>query len=55
MVADLHHLNLELDPSFDLNADPDRTCHFDANPDPASHLTGANLRPLVQRPSTTPL
>ncbi len=36
MVADLHHFN----------ADPYETFHNNADPDPASHQSDANLRPI---------
>jgi hypothetical protein len=36
-------------PSASLNADPDRTFHFNADPDPAPHQRDVNLRPLVYR------
>ncbi len=29
-----------------MNEDPDPTFHFDANPDPITHQSDANLRPL---------
>jgi hypothetical protein len=41
-------------PSFYLNADPDTTFHFTADPEPASHQSDANLQPLVYRPFKAP-
>jgi|LakMenEpi03Aug12_release.lakeMendotaPanAssembly.Ray.scaffolds.fasta_scaffold2890969_1 hypothetical protein len=46
------------DLAVQLNAVPDPTFHFNADPDPdsdpASHQSYANLRPLVSRPSKAP-
>jgi hypothetical protein len=47
---DPHYFYEDLDPTFHFNEDPDRTYHFNADPDPADQ-NGANLRPLVYRPS----
>ena len=44
-VAIPHHINVDLDPAFHFNADPDT--------DPATHLKSyGNLRPLVYRTSS---
>jgi hypothetical protein len=56
--ADPHHFNADPDPnpdpsSFNLNAHPDPTSHFNADPYPA-YQNYANLRPLVYRPSRAP-
>jgi hypothetical protein len=40
-VADPHHFNTDLDPSFYINMDPDPTFHIDE--DPAPHQSGTNL------------
>jgi hypothetical protein len=37
---------------FHLNADAEPNFHFNKDPDPATHQSDANLRPLVFRPST---
>ncbi len=46
------------DLAVQLNAVPDPTFHFNADPDPdsdpTSHQIYANLRPLVYRPSKAP-
>ncbi len=50
-VADPHHFNVDPDPFFHLNVNPDLTfsVNVDPDPDPASHQSDANLRPLVYR------
>ncbi len=39
-----------MDPLFHFNADPDRTLLFNADPDPATHKSDANLWPHVYGP-----
>jgi hypothetical protein len=60
-VADPHHFDADLDPSFHFDADPDPTFHFDADPNPTLHFDvapdpdpvplprhiDANLRPAM--------
>jgi hypothetical protein len=58
IVADPKYYNVDQDPSFYLEADPDTdpTFQCDANPDPdpASHQSDEFMWPVVYRPSTAP-